>query len=101
MKLDKLESDQPEATKAPVEVKDEPKEEMGGTLVYDSYSKPKGNPKIEEYFNSNPPLKLSTDILFSKAEIKDVSKDIFGEKARERDFGNDQEKYFFKNLPKF
>jgi len=41
------------------------------------------------------------DILFSKQESKEVSKDIFADKARERDFGTEQDKVFFKNLPKF
>ena len=77
------------------------KEEMGGVLVYDSYAKMKGCTKIEEYFAQNPPQKVSTDTLFNKAESKEVSKELFGDKARERDFGCDQDKYFFKNLPRF
>jgi hypothetical protein len=77
------------------------KEEMGGILVYDSYAKMKGCTKIEEYFATRPPQKVSTDVLFSKTESKEVSRELFGDKARERDFGCDQDKYFYKNLPRF
>lgn len=77
------------------------KEEMGGILVYDSYAKMKGCAKIEEYFVQHPPQKVTTDVLFSKAESKEVSRELFGDKARERDFGCDQDKYFYKNLPRF
>jgi len=101
LQITKLESDVPgEANKAK-EGKEEIKEEMGGELVYDSYCRLKGNDKIEAYFNENPPLRVQTDILFSKTEMKEVSKDIFAEKARERDFVCDQDKHFFRNLPKF
>jgi len=62
---------------------------MGGTLVYDAYCKLKGCEKIEQYWNETPYQRVATDILFSKAESKEVSKEIFGEKARERDFGSD------------
>ena len=62
---------------------------MGGILVYDSYAKMKGCTKIEEYFAQRPPQKVSTDTLFSKAESKEVSRELFGDKARERDFGCD------------
>ena len=79
----------------------EMKEEMGGTLVYDSYCKLQGNQKIEEYFDSNPPQKMQQDILFSKNEIKEVNREFFSDKVRERDFGNDTDKQFFKNLPRF
>lgn len=88
----------------PAEVTDEeekPREEMGGTLVYDSYCKPKGNSKLERYFQENPPQRVSTDILFSKTEQKEAMKDIFGEKARERDFKCDSDKMFYRNLPRF
>jgi len=62
------------------------REEMGGTLVYDSYSRLVGCQKIEDYFNSAALKKLNTEMLFSKSENKEVFKEIFGEKARERDF---------------
>lgn len=74
---------------------------MGGVLIYDSYSKMHGNNKLEQYYINNPPGKVNIDILFSKQESKEVSKDIFADKARERDFGTEQDKQFFKNLPKF
>lgn len=77
------------------------REEMGGTLVYDSYARLKGCTKIEEYFAANPPQKVATDILFSKTESKEVARELFGEKARERDFMCDQDKHFYKNLPRF
>ena len=86
---------------APQKEEETSREEMGGVLVYDSYSKLKGCVKIEQYFAEKVPTKISTDTLFSKAEQKEVLKELFGEKARERDFGCDQDKFFFKNLPKF
>ena len=89
LEMTKLESDVVENQKPEEPEEEKPKEEMGGTLIYDSYCKLKGNEKIEEYFNLNPPGKVSTDILFSRAEYKEVMKDIFGEKARERDFKSD------------
>jgi hypothetical protein len=59
---------------------------MGGTLVYDSHAKMIGCQKIELYWNSQSYKKISTDILFSKQESKAVYADLFGDKARERDF---------------
>lgn len=104
MAIENLVSDEPpkiESNEENKEQKEEIKEEMGGTLVYDSYCRLKGCDKIEQYFNENPPQKVSTDILFSKAESKEVSREIFADKARERDFGCDQDKKFFMNLPRF
>ena len=77
------------------------REEMGGILVYDAYARMKGCEKIEKYFEENPLQKVQTDILFSKAESKEVSRELFGEQARARDFMCDQDKNFFRNLPRF
>ena len=74
---------------------------MGGTLIYDSHANMVGCEKIELYWNSETPKKVSTDILFSKQESKAVYADLFGEKARERDFVSEQDRIFFKNLPRF
>ena len=74
---------------------------MGGILVYDSYSMMKGCKKIEEYWKDKHIKKVSTDILFTKAESKEVNKELFGEKARERDFMSENDKQYFKNLPRF
>ena len=45
---------------------------MGGTLVYDSYARLVGCTKIEEYFAQHTPLKVHTDAVFSRAEIKEI-----------------------------
>ena len=92
----------PEADQKPDQGEEErAREEMGGTLVYDSYARLKGCTKIEQYWEETPLTKVATDILFSKAESKEVARDLFGDKARERDFMCDQDKHFFKNLPRF
>lgn len=65
---------------------------MGGVLVYDSYSVITGCEKIIDYFADSSPRKVPMDIVFSKAEIKEVTRDFFSEKARERDFACEQEK---------
>lgn len=83
------------------EDEDKPREEMGGILIYDSYAKFRGCDKIDEYFDQLQPRKVQTDILFSKNEIRDVQRDLFGDKARERDFGCEQDKLFFRNMPRF
>ena len=58
----------PEADQKPDQSEEDlAREEMGGTLVYDSYARLKGCTKIEQYFAENPPQKVATDILFSKA----------------------------------
>lgn len=46
----------------------------------------KGCDKIENYWVNIEHNKVSKDILFTKNEIKEVYKDLFGDKARERDF---------------
>jgi hypothetical protein len=74
---------------------------MGGILVYDAYARMKGCEKIEKYFEDNVPTKIQTDILFSKAESKEVSKDLFGDQARARDFVCELDKNYFRNLPRF
>jgi len=40
-------------------------------------------------------------LLFSKEECKQICKDIFNDKVRERDFPSDYDRYLFKNLPRF
>ena len=62
---------------------------MGGVLVYDSYAMLEGCEKIKEYWDGKVPPKVQMDILFNKQELKDLSRDFFSEKARERDFSND------------
>jgi hypothetical protein len=74
---------------------------MGGTLVYNSYAQLSGCKKIEEYWADRNLKKVQTDILFSKNECKEVNKELFGEKARERDFMTENDKQYFKNLPRF
>ena len=39
--------------------------------------------------------------MFSKEETKQTVRDVFSDKARERDFTSDQDRHFFKNLPRF
>ena len=67
-------------------------EEMGGTLVYNSYAQLSGCKKIDEYWADRNLKKVQTDILFSKNECKEVNKELFGEKARERDFMTENDK---------
>jgi hypothetical protein len=74
---------------------------MGGVIVYDSYAKLTGCEKIVNYFNSRVPPKLNPFILFSKEEVKDAIRDVFGDKARERDFTCEYDKLVFRNLPRF
>lgn len=74
---------------------------MGGVLVYDAYSRIIGCQKIEQYYAANPPQKVHLDTVFSKAEMKEVARDFFSEKARERDFATDNDKLIYKNLPRF
>ena len=72
---------------------------MGGLVIYDSYAELTGNDKIVKYFEENKPELIDPYILFSKEEVKDTLQ-IFGEKARERDFQNENDKFIFKNLTK-
>mmetsp|Transcript_15522 Transcript_15522/g.23825 ORF Transcript_15522/g.23825 Transcript_15522/m.23825 type:complete len:87 (+) Transcript_15522:771-1031(+) len=77
---------------------------MNGIIVYDSYARLKGCKKIADYFDAKVPQKVDPYKLFSKEECKKVSKDscpIFSEKARERDFPSDNDRYLYKNLPRF
>ena len=74
---------------------------MGGILVYDSYARLVGCSKIEEYYAKTIPVKVHTDTVFSKQEIKEIQKDLFQEKVRERDFQTENDKIYFKNLPRF
>ena len=89
--------------KSPVVQPDEEqfKEEMGGTLVYDAYARLVGCTKIEEYYSKTTPVRVHTDHVFSKSEIKEIQKDLFQEKVRERDFCSENDKIYFKNLPRF
>lgn len=77
------------------------REEMNGIIVYDSYAKLIGCEKIVNYFENQVYQKIDQNILFSKDETKKAVKDIFTERARERDFANDQDRFVFKNLPRF
>ena len=92
--------DQPlpaEAEQAP----DRGRQEMGGTIVYDSYAELTGCEKIVQYFSGRPLTKVNPYILFSKEEAKEAAKGVFGDKARERDFYCEYDRYLFKNLPRF
>ena len=92
----------PEVKKAPeLAGEEEYAEEMGGILVYDSHAHLKGCKKIEEYWDARVSEKLHVDVLFSKQEQKEVARDFFAERARERDFASDHDKATFKNLPRF
>jgi len=42
--------------------------ELGGILVYDSYARMVGCPKLQAYYEENPPKKLDPYLLFSKEE---------------------------------
>jgi len=74
---------------------------MGGVIVYDSYAKLTGCEKIVNYFSSKTLPKLNPYILFSKEETKEAVRGVFGDKARERDFSSEFDKYLFRNLPRF
>lgn len=74
---------------------------MGGTIVYDSYAKLTGCEKIVQYFSERSLRKVNPYLLFSKEEAKEAAKGVFGDKARERDFSCEYDKYLFKNLPRF
>lgn len=74
---------------------------MNGTIIYDSYAKLTGCEKIVNYHSSQLQHKIDTKILFKKDETKEVIKNLFSEKVRERDFNNDCDRAFYKNLPKF
>ena len=77
------------------------REEMNGIIVYDSYAKLTGCEKIVQYFENKETLKLNQNILFPKDEAKEVVKEFFQEKAKERDFQVDYDRYIYRNLPKF
>lgn len=79
----------------------EGKSELGGMLVYDSYAELFGCDKIEKYFMDKDIDTVNPYILFTKQETKEVVRELFMEKARERDFTNDYDKFLFKNLPRF
>ena len=74
---------------------------MGGIIVYDSYAKLTGCEKIVKYFDEKKDEKIDPYKLFSHQETKDVIKEIFSEKVRERDFACDNDKMLFRNLPRF
>jgi hypothetical protein len=89
---------------AELEVELAGRQEMGGTIVYDSYARLTGCEKIEQYFSTCQKTKINPYILFSKEEVKEVMKErtqLFGDKARERDFVNDNDRYLYRNLPRF
>lgn len=75
--------------------------EIGGTLVYDSYANMTGNEKIVEYFSQTPLEKVDTNFLFSKEEVKEAWTNFFGEKGRDREFTNENDKTIFRNLTRF
>ena len=79
----------------------EGREEMNGIIVYDSYAKLTGCEKIVNYFQDKRYEKVNQNILFSKDEIKQSTRDIFGDRARERDFASEQDRNLFRNLPRF
>jgi hypothetical protein len=83
----------------PEEVKG--REEMNGVIIYDSYAKLVGCEKIVEYFQNKTFEKINPNILFTKEETKQSVKDVFGDRARERDFASDQDRNLFRNLPRF
>lgn len=62
---------------------------MNGIIVYDSYAKLTGCEKIVNYFQNKTYEKIDHTILFSKEETKKAMKEIFAERARERDFASD------------
>jgi len=51
------------------------RQEMGGTIVYDSYAQLTGCEKIEQYFATSRKTKVNPYILFSKEEVKEVMKE--------------------------
>jgi len=59
---------------------------MGGTVIYDSIAKLTGCEKIETYFAEKGIETIDHHVLFSKEETKEIVKELFAEKARERDF---------------
>ena len=77
------------------------REEMNGVIIYDSYAKLVGCEKIVEYFQNKTFEKINPNILFTKEETKQSVKDVFGDRARERDFASDQDRNLFRNLPRF
>jgi len=74
---------------------------MGGVIVYDSYAKLTGCEKIVNYFESRVLPKVNPYHLFSKEEVKEAVRGVFGDKARERDFSCEYDKLLFRNLPRF
>ena len=75
---------------------------MGGIIVYDSYAKLTGCEKIVQYFSERTLPKVNPYILFTKEEAKQAAKAVFErDKARERDFSCEFDRYLFKNLPRF
>ena len=74
---------------------------MNGIIIYDSYAKLTGCDKIVNYFENKTYEKIDPNSLFSKEEIQKSVKEIFIEKARERDFACEQDRTLYKNLPRF
>ena len=60
---------------AELEVELAGRQEMGGTIVYDSYARLTGCDKIEQYFETRPKTKVNPYILFPKEEVKEVMKE--------------------------
>ena len=72
---------------------------MNGIIVYDSYAKITGNKKIVDYFENQKIKKVNPFVLFDENEVKEVHKNLFSEKAWERDFKDEYDKTIFRNLP--
>lgn len=86
-------------------MQDVPRTELGGEVCYDSMAELTGCSKIVKYFEDTkdlPERRTDPYILFGQDEIKESLRETgVAEKAKERDFNNDQERMTFRNLPRF
>ena len=72
--------------------------ELHGLLVYDSQARLTGCEKIVKYFEENRPQRVDPHILFSKEETKEAVREVFGERAKERDFTTENDRQLFRQF---